>query len=190
MHTFVLKQDVCDPNSQSADCGLCGSADTDTKWQERSVEILPSASGKISVSFKIPVRYCRECGFEFTDDEAEVIEDNAVRSGYGLLIPDEIVEIRKCRGLNQQELADLTGIGVASIGRWETRAKMQSMAYDNLLRLVKDDVGFSMLVKISKERKQSEQAESGRRERPKFKCIDGGKSIPSLERRRQNFELY
>lgn len=63
---------------------------------------------------------------------------NAYRSNHGLLTSDEIVRIREIYGLTQVELARLLGWGEATISRYESKA-IQEEAYDNMLRIVRDN---------------------------------------------------
>ncbi len=63
---------------------------------------------------------------------------NAYREKYSLLTSNEIVEIRENYGLTQVDLARLLGWGEATIARYESKA-IQDEAYDNILRLIKED---------------------------------------------------
>ena len=63
---------------------------------------------------------------------------NAYRINHGLLTSGEIVEIRERYGLSQIDLARLLGWGEATISRYESKA-IQDDAYDNMLRIIKDN---------------------------------------------------
>ena len=63
---------------------------------------------------------------------------NAYRGTHGLLTSDEIVAIRESYGLSQVDLAKLLGWGEATISRYESKA-IQDDAYDNMLRIVRDN---------------------------------------------------
>lgn len=63
---------------------------------------------------------------------------NAYRRKHDLLTSDEIVGIRTRYGLSQVDLAKLLGWGEATISRYESKA-IQDEAYDNMLRIVKDN---------------------------------------------------
>ena len=84
----------------------------------------------------VPARVCDACGEVFFGPEAILLRHNAVCRKLRLLTPEEIKTIREQLGLSQSQLADLTGIGVASISRWERGRLLQNRAYDNLLRLI------------------------------------------------------
>ena len=84
----------------------------------------------------VPVRRCEDCDFEYLDDEAEQLKHEAVCRHLGVLSPDEIRHIRKGFGMTQAVFAQVTGIGVASLIRWENGLTIQTHAYDRYLRLL------------------------------------------------------
>lgn len=63
---------------------------------------------------------------------------NSYRKIRGFLTSDEIVGIRERYGVSQVELAKLLGWGEATISRYESKA-IQDEAYDNMLRLIKEN---------------------------------------------------
>lgn len=63
---------------------------------------------------------------------------NSYRRLKGYLTSNEIVDIREKYGVSQVELAKLLGWGEATISRYESKA-IQDEAYDNMLRLIKED---------------------------------------------------
>lgn len=63
---------------------------------------------------------------------------NAYRKKHNLLTSNEIIEIRERYGLSQIDLARLLGWGEATISRYESKA-IQDEAYDNMLRIIKDN---------------------------------------------------
>ncbi len=63
---------------------------------------------------------------------------DAYRAKHGLLTSKDIVAIREAYGLSQVDLARLLGWGEATISRYESKA-IQDDAYDDMLRLIKDD---------------------------------------------------
>lgn len=89
--------------------------------------------------------FCQNCGEdenEFTTGKMEnenlLNAHNAYRRKCNLLTSDEIIEIRERYGLSQVDLAKLLGWGEATISRYESKA-IQDDAYDNMLRIIKDD---------------------------------------------------
>ena len=66
------------------------------------------------------------------------MQHNAVCHYLGRLTPDEIVALRKRLGLTQAGLAEKTGIGIASIKRWENGTVIQNASLDGQLRALDD----------------------------------------------------
>ncbi|MCD8481573.1 MAG: nucleotidyltransferase domain-containing protein [Verrucomicrobia bacterium] len=60
-------------------------------------------------------------------------QGSAYRNRFGLLAPEEIIGFRKELELSQQRFADLLGVGVASVKRWE-KGLVQDKAMDELIR--------------------------------------------------------
>lgn len=90
------------------------------------------------VAENVPVRECDNaaCGERLSGPEAGRIRHEAICRAFGLLTPREIQAIRERLGPSQERFAQLTGIGIATISRWERGRLLQNRAYDNLLRLV------------------------------------------------------
>ena len=91
----------------------------------------------VEITYQAEAYVCPECGLEAgTIQSAGAIQRaiaDAYRNKTGLLTGEEIRSLRKARGLNQQDLADLMNVGVASIKRWET-GLIQSKSMDRILR--------------------------------------------------------
>ena len=72
----------------------------------------------------------------------------AVYRHHGLLSPWEIRAIRERRKLSRKAFAEITGLGEATIKRWETGAITQNRANDRYLRLLNDDSCWSALKRL------------------------------------------
>lgn len=115
-------------------CFNCGSKNVEFSYTNAPFDYL--YKGKLlELDAEALVGTCTDCGFEFTGESAEFARHNAVCMHLGLLTSDEIVGIRESYGLSREELASLTGLGVASIGRWETADTIQNSSGDKLLKL-------------------------------------------------------
>jgi putative zinc finger/helix-turn-helix YgiT family protein len=79
---------------------------------------------------------CGNCGTIVLDEEANRRISAAFRSQAGLLPPEQIRRHRTALGLTQQALADLLGVAVATLSRWETGAQIQQRSLDRFLRAV------------------------------------------------------
>jgi putative zinc finger/helix-turn-helix YgiT family protein len=86
----------------------------------------------------VPVRTCDnlECRERLSGPEAARIRHEAICRALGLLTPAEIQAIRERLGPSREKFAALTGIGTATLLRWERGRLLQNRAMDNLLRLV------------------------------------------------------
>ena len=99
----------------------------------------------VDVEADVPVWTCRACGFEFTDGAAEEIRHDAVCRRLGRLTPRDIVEIRKRCGLSRSDVEELTGLGIASLQRWESGELIQNASSDRLMRILGGPNGVEML---------------------------------------------
>ena len=116
-------------------CPMCGSTNVDVRSQ---VERFVYGDGSEAVELKaiVPAHRCFDCGFNFSAEAAETARHAAVCRHLGLMSPEEIVQIRSRYGLSRAELARITGIGDASLSRWENGVIIQNLANDNLLYLM------------------------------------------------------
>ena len=120
---------------QELTCPLCGNTGITTSWNP-DVFNYGSGESTVELTVDVPVRRCEDCDFEYLDDEAERLKHEAVCRHLGVLSPDEIRSIRKGFGMTQADFAQVTGIGVASLNRWENGLTIQTHAYDRYLRLL------------------------------------------------------
>jgi putative zinc finger/helix-turn-helix YgiT family protein len=77
---------------------------------------------------------CANCGTVALDEEANRQITAAFRAQAGLLSPEQIRRQREFLGLTQEALAELLGVAVATLSRWETGAQVQPRALDRFLR--------------------------------------------------------
>src|SRR5487761_181351 len=117
-------------------CPDCGAARVETEW---GTDRFPYGEGStaIELSAEVPFRKCAECGFEYTDSEAEEARSAAIRRHIRVMLPAEIVELRDGYEMTRAEFANKTRIGSASLARWESGSLIQSAAYDNYLYLLR-----------------------------------------------------
>ncbi len=92
---------------------------------------------------------CDECG-EAIVDKATLKESGRILKDFqrqvdGLLLAEEIRNIRKKLNLSQEEMAEILGGGLKSFARYETGQVCQSRGMDNLLRIL-DAYPFTMNV--------------------------------------------
>ncbi len=107
--------------------------------------------GDLEITVTLPVRQCADCDEEFLDYVGSRIKDEAVYHAHDLLSPWDIRGIRERRGLSRPAFAEVTGLGEATIKRWETGATAQNRGYDRYLRLLDTDLGWSILKKLARD---------------------------------------
>jgi putative zinc finger/helix-turn-helix YgiT family protein len=84
----------------------------------------------------VPSQVCPNCGERYFGPAAVRAQHAAVSRALGLLTPEEIQAIRERLGPTQADFARLTGIGEATISRWERGRMLPNKAMDRYLRLL------------------------------------------------------
>ena len=138
------------------------------------------------ITVDLPVRCCGACGFEFLDAEGERLKHEAVCLHLGVLAPREIGQIRRRHGMTRAAFAAVTGIGEASLGRWETGAGIQSYANDRYLRLLARSDGISRLLSVLPSVEAEGVHSAAGPKRPRFPSLQGNEEV---RRDQSNFEL-
>ena len=115
-----------------------------TEWRA-STHLYGAGDSAVEIAVALPVRLCRACGFEFIDEEGEGLKHDALCRHLGVLSPKEVRRIRTRHGMSRAEFAAVTGLGEATIGRWERGAGIQSHANARYLRMLGQRDGISRL---------------------------------------------
>jgi putative zinc finger/helix-turn-helix YgiT family protein len=122
--------------STSLSCPQCGSKYIETAKAPYTFQYgAGPAAAQIAVT--VHVRECQACGLQFLDDAAEDAKHEAVCRHLGVMTPREIRALRRDLRLSRQRFEKLTGLGEATLGRWERGALVQNAANDTLLFLLK-----------------------------------------------------
>ncbi|MCY4025931.1 MAG: type II toxin-antitoxin system MqsA family antitoxin [Acidobacteria bacterium] len=116
-------------------CAQCGARAVDTVEQRQTFRYGTGESAA-DLTVDLPVRRCATCGFEFLDGESERIKLEAICEHLGVLSPAGIRRIRERYGMTQAEFAQVTGLGTASLVRWENGSMNHTRAYDRYIRLL------------------------------------------------------
>lgn len=116
-------------------CPECGHSEIDTRWEDCPFTYGRGADA-VEISVRLPMRKSRKCGFEFFDEEAEDLSHEAVCRHLGRLTPQQIKELREKHGFSRADLERITGLGEASIARWERGELIQNAGNDSLLWLL------------------------------------------------------
>ena len=142
-----------DPNRDNAVCPLCEEPATTTLVDDTFT--YGSGEDAAELHAQLPVRRCEACDFHFIDHVGERIQTEAVYRHHGLLSPWEIRAIRERRKLSRKAFAEITGLGEATIKRWETGATPQNRGNDRYLRTLDTPAGWAELQRIANGEGQS-----------------------------------
>lgn len=128
---------------------------------------IPGKGGEEGFIYSRPILQCTDpaCGEEFVaPEDAKELHDSLCLHG-GLLLPEEIKEIREEFGrrnepsgkISQKNFAERIGFGRSTIARYEARLQVQNKASDILLRACRELPGFDDLVAASFAKDQSKK---------------------------------
>ena len=90
----------------------------------------------------VPVERCDACGIIASGPAAAKVRHEAVCRAIGLLTPSEIKAIRDKYGWSQQDLANLTDFGIATVSRWERGRLLQNRSANKVLLALRDCPAF------------------------------------------------
>jgi DNA-binding transcriptional regulator YiaG len=133
-----------EPRGRPLACPDCGER---TVREFQAEQLFPYGAGDDRVMLRavVPVMTCESCGEQFTDWRAEEIRHEARCNHLGRMAPNELRALRESYELSQEQWAEVTGLGLASIKRWETGNKIQNDAYDRYLWLLLDPTILALL---------------------------------------------
>ena len=136
-----------DTKKQMQRCPNCGHAPLRHETVTDCFEYTGDGEAPITVEAQnVPVDVCENCGERYFGPAAAKVQHAAVCRALGLLTPEEIQAIRERLGPTQADFAQLTGIGEATISRWERGRMLPNRAMDRYLRLLaKNQVNVQLL---------------------------------------------
>lgn len=139
------------PTSESVMCAQCGGQSARLSYED---EKFPYGVGEnqVILTARVPVIRCDACDTQYTDSAAEDIRHAEVCRHLGRLSPDAVRAVRERYGLSQQEWAAQTGLGIASVKRWETGNLIQNEATDRYLRLLVNPDIFAKVIQMGERR--------------------------------------
>ena len=123
------------PEPEPLLCASCGSPDVRTVTEDQPFTY-GVGDAEVTLHATVPVRICDQCDFSYTDEKGEEARHEAVCRHLGVMTPSEVRNVRERHGLNRAEFARVTGLGEASLARWESGSLVQNVANDNLLYLL------------------------------------------------------
>jgi DNA-binding transcriptional regulator YiaG len=166
------------PTPSSHSCPQCESAKVSTELVHQDFRY-GEGETSVELAVDVPVHTCGDCGFEFTDWEAEEIRHGAICDHLGLLRPSEILALRRPR--SRAEFSRLTGIGEATLARWESGALLQNVSHDRYLRLLQNPGNMRQL-----ERSRSPEPASATAWHGRFRVLQ---VTAAMRERAERFEL-
>ena len=133
-------QQACEQGQMQAaqltqSCPMCGEDCVSTTWVLHAFDY-GSEEDRVELHVRVPMNRCGACEFEYLDYRAERLKHDAVCDYLGVLSPDEIRRIRENYSMTRAAFADVTGLGEASLNRWENGLSIQRLAHDRYLRLL------------------------------------------------------
>lgn len=117
-------------------CSSCGKGTLEARVIRDEFEYGPEGDRITIVADRVPVLECPACKETFYGPDAAQARHQAICRTLGLLTPEQIKGVRENLGKKQAEFAELTGIGVATLSRWEQGRLIQTRALDRYLRLL------------------------------------------------------
>jgi DNA-binding transcriptional regulator YiaG len=109
---------------------------------------IPNAAGDgvaETIMTEVPAWQDPKTGTIYLDGEAHEILDTVKARHLGILLPDQLRDMRKAIGLTQKKMAELLQLGEKTWTRWETGAERPSRSMNVLLCALhegKIDVGY------------------------------------------------
>ena len=152
---MVIEQGISpspeDTPAHKRTCPVCGEEAVRTAIHAHAFRY---GTGKraADLTVNVPIRSCSKCDFSYLDAEAEEIKHDAVCRYLGVLTPRQIRSIRKGHGMTRTEFAKATGLGEATLGRWENGQIVQNIGNDRYLRLLADPGTMQRLRHLTSEK--------------------------------------
>lgn len=136
------------PTAEVRQCACCGESAARCGFQDEHF-LYGTGDQQVSLIARVPVWTCDLCGAQYTDADAEELRHAEVCRYLGRLSPAELRGIRNRYSLSQEQWAERTGFGLASIKRWEVGALIQGAAADRYLRLLTNPEIFAKVTQMS-----------------------------------------
>ncbi len=116
-------------------CPQCGDDGVTTYLHPHAFQY-GSGVSTVELVAQVPVRCCTACEFQYLDEEGERLKHEAVCKHLGVLSPTEVRHIRNMHRMTRAKFAEVTGLGAASLNRWENGLTIQTHANDRYIRLL------------------------------------------------------
>jgi putative zinc finger/helix-turn-helix YgiT family protein len=126
-------------------CPVC-EKETELEFNNRIEDIVVRGE---AIPVQVEYFKCLECASEFNDPKSSYdpleVAYRGYRSRHGMVQPEKIKQFREQFGLTQLEMANLLGLGGATLSRYENGA-LQDEAHDTMLNLAMDPQNLLELI--------------------------------------------
>ncbi len=125
-------------------CPICDGK-AETHWCQHDF-LYGVGDDAVELRAELPFGRCDACDFEFLDHDGERRKHEAVCKHLDILSPWEIKDIRLRHKMSRAEFARISGLGEATLARWERGHVTQNRANDHYLRLIAQPGGIDRLL--------------------------------------------
>ena len=115
-------------------CPMCGANTLEEKRGEYRFDPPPNIPGGTMVIADATWQQCSQCGEAVLSYELSKALDREAIKRQGMLLPEEIRQVRQQTGLSAVEMSHLLGVGEKTYTRWETGKSIQTKGNDTLIR--------------------------------------------------------
>jgi putative zinc finger/helix-turn-helix YgiT family protein len=115
---------------------MCSANAIEEKHGEYRFDLPPNIPGGTIVVADAAWQECRQCGEAILSHELDKAIDLEAIKRQGMLLPEEIRQVRQQTGLSAVEMSHLLGVGEKTYTRWETGTSIQTKGNDTLIRLL------------------------------------------------------
>jgi DNA-binding transcriptional regulator YiaG len=122
------------PAAPQIECPTCGNP-VETRFETRPF-IYGVGDESVELYADVPVRWCAHCELEYTDHIAEDARHAAICRYLGVMTPSDVMKVREAHEMTRAEFARLSGLGEASLNRWENGLLIQNTGNDRYLYLL------------------------------------------------------
>jgi len=132
-------------------CPMCGDNTLEEKYGEYRFDPPPNVPGGTIVIPNATWLACSHCGEEILSHDLDKAIDLEATRRQGLLVPEEIRQVRQRTGLSAVEMAQLLGVGEKTYTRWENGRSIQNKSNDTLIRLLDKNAESFALVEAERD---------------------------------------
>jgi putative zinc finger/helix-turn-helix YgiT family protein len=170
-----IRQEDIQSREENATCPECGSRKL-TRSQEEYRFPYGKGTDAVELSAAVEVEKCGDCGFSCMGPAAERACHEAICEHLGVMTPSQIKGLRDYHGLKQAEFSKITGLGEATLSRWERGIVIQNKAYDHYLYLLGLEGNLNSVRERTESLKPIELT-SKNIKRPRFRELDVNENV-------------